>query len=100
MYCDHHSDVTLEGPMTFMSNTDEHGGAVCVLKSIIKFANDSVVMLSNNRAIGNGGRLYFTDKYSTKFDYSSSIKFVHNTANRYGGALYCEVNMWASVNYS
>ena len=30
MYFDLHSDVALEGPMTFTSNTAEHGGAVCL----------------------------------------------------------------------
>ena len=94
MYCDHHSDVTLEGniPVTFTSNTAEHGGAVCVSQSVIKFANNSVVMLNDNRAIENGGAMYFTGDYKATFNQGSSIKFDHNTAYRYGGALYSEVD--------
>jgi len=92
MYSDRHSDVTLEGPVTFTMNTAECGGAVCVAQSIMKFANNSVVMLSNNRAIENGGGLYFTNDFNATFHRGAFIKFVHNTANRNGGALYCEVN--------
>ena len=66
MYCDHHSDVTLEGniPVIFTGNTAEHGGAVCVSQSIMKFANNSVLMLNNNRAIGNGGAMHFGDNFT------------------------------------
>ena len=42
MYCDRHSDVILEGPVTFTSNTAEQGGAVCVSQSIMEFVNNSV----------------------------------------------------------
>ena len=94
MYCDRHSDVTLEGdiPVTFTSNTAKHGGAVCISQSIIKFVNNFVVMVNNNRAVENGGAMYFSDNFTAIFDYGSSVRFVHNTANRYGGALYSEVN--------
>ena len=92
MYCDRHSDVTLQGPVTFTSNAAEDGGAVCMSQSIMKFANNSVVMLDNNRAIENGGGLYFTDKFAVTFVHGSSIKFACNAANRYGGALYSEVS--------
>ena len=92
MYCDHDSDIILEGKVTFTSNTAEHGGAVCISQSIMKFANKSVVLLSSNRAVENGGGLYLTDNYNVSFDHGSSFKFVHNTANRYGGALYSDLN--------
>ena len=94
MCCDRHSDVTLEGniPVTFTSNTAENGGAVCVSQSVMKFANNSVVMLIDNRAIGNGGAMHISDDFKAIFNQGSSIKFYHNTANRYGGALYGEVN--------
>ncbi|XP_065895382.1 uncharacterized protein [Dysidea avara] len=94
MYCDRHSDVTLEGniPVTFTSNTAENGGAVCVSQSVMKFANNSVVMLNDNRAIGNGGAMHIIDDFKVIFNQGSSIKFDHNMANRYGGALYSEVN--------
>ena len=94
MCCDRHSDVTLEGniPVTFTNNTAEHGGAVCVSQSVIKFANNSLVMLNDNRAIGNGGAMHISDDFKTIFNQGSSIKFYHNTANRYGGALYSEIN--------
>ena len=94
MYCDHHSDVTLEGnnPVSFTSNTAEHGGAVCVSQSVMTFAHNSVVMLSKNRAIGNGGAVLYTKNFTATFNNGSSIKFDHNTAYRYGGALYIEVN--------
>ena len=93
MYCDHHSDVTLEGniPVTFTGNTAEHGGAVCVSQSIIKFANNSVVMFNNNRAIGNGGGMHFSDNFTAIFDHVSSISLLNNIANRYGGAIYSEL---------
>ena len=93
MYCDGHSDVRLEGnnPVTFTSNSAEHGGAVYVSQSFVKFANNSVVIFNNNRAIGNGGAIYLTDRLTVTFDHGSSIRFVHNTANRYGGALYSDV---------
>ena len=94
MYCDRHSDVILEGniPVTFTNNTAKNGGAVCVSQSVMKFANNSVVMLNNNRAIGNGGAILYTKNFTVTFYHGSSIKFYHNTANRYGGALYSEVN--------
>jgi len=92
MYCDRHSDVTLEGTVTFTSNIAKHGGAVCVSQSIMKFTNNSAVELSNNRATGNGGGLYFTDKFKAIFNHGSSIKFNHNTAYQNGGALYCLLN--------
>ena len=94
MYCDHHSDVTLERniPVTFTSNTAENGGAVCVSQPVMKFANNSVVMLNDNRAIGNGGAMHISDDFKVIFNQGSSIKFDHNMANRYGGALYSEVN--------
>ncbi|XP_065908921.1 uncharacterized protein [Dysidea avara] len=93
MYCDHHSDVTLEGniPVIFTSNTAEHGGAVCISQSILKFANNSVVMFNNNRAIRNGGAMYISNNFTTTFDYGSSITFSNNIANRYGGAIYSEL---------
>jgi len=69
MYCDHHSDVTLEGyipgPVTFIGNAAEHGGAICVSQSIMKFANNSVAMLDKNRAIGNGRAIYFSNDFVT-----------------------------------
>ena len=86
IYCDRHSDATLK------SNTAEHGGAVCASQSIIKLANNSVVMLRINKAIKNGRISYFINKFTVTFDYGSSIKFVNNSAHRYGGALYSEVN--------
>ena len=92
MYCDRYSYVTLAGPVTFKSNTAEHGGAMCVSKSIMKFAKKSVVLLSNNRAVENGGGLYLIDNYNASFDHGSSFKFVHNNANRYGGALYADLS--------
>jgi len=92
MYCDRHSDVTLEGTVTFTRNTAEHGGAVCALQSIIKFTNNSVVILTNNRALENGGGLFFSKNFSAIFDNGSSIKFDQNAAHRYGGAFYSEVN--------
>jgi len=92
IYCDRHSDLTLEGAVTFLRNTAEHGGAVCASHSILKFANNSVVTVNNNRAIENGGGLYFTDKCKASFDNGSSVTFAHNTAHRYGGALYTEIN--------
>ena len=94
MYSDRHSDITLEGnnPVTFTSNTAEHGGAVCVSRSVMTFAHNSVVMLSKNRAIGNGGAVLYTKNFTATFNNGSSIKFDHNTAYRYGGALYIEVN--------
>ena len=61
VYCGHHSDVRLEETVTFTTNTAEHGRAVCVAQSIIKFVTNSAVMLKNSRAIENGGGLYFTD---------------------------------------
>ena len=93
MYCDRHSDVTLEGnnPVTFTNNTAEHGGAVSVSQSVMKFANNSVVMLSKNRAIRNGGAIYFSDHFMATFDHNSSVEFSHNIANQYGGALYSEL---------
>ena len=45
--------------MKFTTNTAEHGGAVCVSQCIIKFTNNSVVMLDKNKAVENGGGLYF-----------------------------------------
>ena len=94
MYCDHHSDVTLEGniSVTFTNNTAKNGGAVCVSQSVMKFANNSVMMLSENRAIENGGAILYTKNFTVTFYLGSSIKFYHNTANRYGGALYSEIN--------
>ena len=94
MYCDHHSDVTLEGNIlvTFTSNTAENGGAVCVSQSVVKFANNCVVMLNDNRAIGKGGAMHISDDVKAIFNQGSSIKFDHNMANQYGGALYSEVN--------
>ena len=49
-------------------------------------------MLKNNRAIENGGDLYFTEHSKAIFHHGSFIESIHNTANRYGGALYSEVN--------
>jgi len=43
VYCDHYLDVTLEGTVTFTTNTAEHGGAVCIAQSIIKFVINSAV---------------------------------------------------------
>ena len=93
MHCDRHSVVTLEGniPVTFTSNAAEYGGAVCVSQSIMKFANNSVVMLNNNRAVENGGGMHFSNNFIATFDPGSSVRFLHNRANRYGGALYSEL---------
>ena len=93
MHCDRHSIVTLEGniPVTFTSNAAEYGGAVCVSQSIMKFANNSVVMLNNNRAVENGGGMHFSSNFIATFDPGSSVRFLHNRANRYGGALYSEL---------
>ena len=104
MYCDHHSDVTLEGniPVIFTSNTAEHGGAVCISQSILKFANDSAVMFNNNRAIRNGGAMHFSNNFTATFDYGSSITFSNNIANRYGGAIYSELrdNVYSKMSFN
>ena len=95
MCCDRHSDVILEGniPVTFTSNTADRGGAVSVSQSVMKFANNSVVMLSKNRAIRNGGAIYFSDHFIATFDHKSSVEFSYNIANQYGGALYSELRL-------
>ena len=40
--------------MTFKSNYANRGGAVCVVQSVLTFTSTSVVVLSNNRAAGDG----------------------------------------------
>jgi len=91
MCCNRHSDVTLEGPVAFTNNTAEHGGAVCVSQSVINLENTSELMLNSNRTEGNGGGQHFDNQFRATFDHGSSISFLDNRANRYGGALYCEV---------
>jgi len=94
MYCDRHSDVTLEGniTMTFTSNIAEHGGAVCVSQLIIWFANNSAMMLSSNRAVENGGAytLAITLLQHLIRIFLQNL-FIINAAYRYGGALYSTV---------
>ena len=54
--------------------------------------DNSVVILNYNKAIKNGGGLYFSNKFAATFCQGSTIKFINNTAHRYGGAFYSAVN--------
>ena len=73
--------ITLKGQVTFKSNTAEHGRAVCVSQSIIMLMDTSVVILNYNKAIKNGGGLYFSNQFAATFGQGSTSKFINNTAH-------------------
>ena len=54
--------------------------------------DNSVAIVNCNKAIKNRGGLYISNKFAATFDQGSTIKFINNTAHRYGGAFYSEVN--------
>ena len=89
MCCESYSRAAFEG---FKSNYANRGGAICVVQSVLTFTSTSVVILSNNRAAGDGGAIHFSGQYTAMFDHDSSISLLYNFANRYGGAFYGKVN--------
>ena len=84
------STLTFEGniSVTFTRNRAENGGAISAVKCTITFAQKSQLRLFNNSAARNGGALHLSDHFTANI---SSITFHQNTANSYGGAIYCDL---------
>ena len=87
------SRVAFEGSITanFCGNAAENGGAISVVKSSIKFTGKSKLWLLKNSAAGSGGAMHLSDNFIADISYNSHITFNHNTANRHGGAIFCDL---------
>ncbi|XP_065896048.1 probable outer membrane protein pmp20 [Dysidea avara] len=88
IHCEGQSDITLEGNVSiqFINNSAQQGGAVYISQSCINFSEDSFANFTSNTAI-NGGAIYLANNFLAVFSHGSSITFVNNAADRYGGTI-------------
>ncbi|XP_065894207.1 metabotropic glutamate receptor-like protein P [Dysidea avara] len=87
------SSVTLEGNIAanFTENKAENGGAISIVKSSVTFTGNSQTQFFSNSAAGNGGAMHLSDHFTVNISHISHNTFYHNTANRHGGAIYCDL---------
>ena len=80
------SEVSYSGDTTHNNNTEESGGAITIINSVLTFEEYSCTIISDNAA-SYGGGLYMDQ--STAYMYgTSSILITHNTAHILGGGVY------------
>ncbi|XP_065895657.1 uncharacterized protein [Dysidea avara] len=77
--------------VNFSRNTAENGGAISAVKSSVTFAEKSQLCLFSNSATGSGGAMHLSDHFFVNISHNSHVTFYHNTADRHGGAIYCDL---------
>ena len=77
--------------VNFSRNTAKNGGAISAVKSSITLAEKSQLYLLDNSATGNGGAMHLSDNFTVNISHNSHVTFYHNTADRHGGAIYCDL---------
>ena len=75
----------------FTDNIADNGGAVYAVQSSLTFTENSPVNFTNNTVKESGGAMHISDNFSAIFQDKSQITWFHNTADRYGGAIYAEL---------
>ena len=75
----------------FTDNIADNGGAVYAVQSSLTFTENSSVNFTNNAVKESGGAMHISDNFSAIFQDKSQITWFHNTADRYGGAIYAEL---------
>ena len=75
----------------FTDNIADNGGAVYAVQSSLSFTENSSVNFTNNTVKESGGAMHISDNFSAIFQDKSQITWFHNSADRYGGAIYAEL---------
>ena len=72
-------------------NIADLGGAFYGSQSSILFIGNTSVNFTNNKVKESGGAIHISDNFTAIFQDNSKITMFHNTADRYGGAIYAEL---------
>ena len=83
-----YSNITLSGNVQFKNSIAIYGGALYLHFTTLNIATDADVVFINNRALAQGGAIYFSSSAVYIADSGANVAFVKNSAHDKGGAIY------------